>query len=52
MKQGYLSYLIELLNKEGLYGVSREVDIAKGMYKAPKGFREFIEVRWRQLRQS
>jgi hypothetical protein len=33
MKQGYLSYLVELLNSSTLYGVAKEIDIAKGMYK-------------------
>ena len=33
MKQGYLSYLVEVLNNEPLLGVSHEVEIAKGTYK-------------------
>ena len=32
--------ILILLNEDQLYGVSKNIDIAKGMYKFPHNFRE------------
>jgi hypothetical protein len=50
MKQGYLSYLIELLNASTLYGVGKEIDIAKGMYKLDGSIKRKYR-KWRSPKQ-
>lgn len=45
MKNTYISYLIELLQADKWENVSHEVEIAKGKYKIPKGWNEFIKRR-------
>jgi hypothetical protein len=50
MKQGYLSYLIELLNSDEWVGVGECVEIAKGKHKLPEGWNEYIMLQWRQLK--
>lgn len=45
MKEGYLSYLIELLQSDKWKGVSKNVDIAKGKYYIPKNWKEFLNHR-------
>lgn len=32
--------LLDLLNEDNHYGKSERIDLAKGMYKKPKSFRE------------
>jgi hypothetical protein len=49
MRESYLSYLIALLNSEPYFGVSPEVDIAKGMYKL--GAKNAKYRKWRSLKQ-
>ena len=36
--------IIELLKYDDYYGVSEDIDLAKGKYKAPKGFKEAREL--------
>jgi hypothetical protein len=50
MKQGYLSYLIELLNSDEWVGAGECVEIAKGKHKLPEGWKEYIRLQWRQLK--
>lgn len=45
MKNSYLSYLIELLQADDWKGVSKNIDIAKGKYKIPKNWTEFLKSR-------
>tara|TARA_R110000824_G_scaffold373973_1_gene564429 strand:+ start:235 stop:372 length:138 start_codon:yes stop_codon:yes gene_type:complete len=45
MKNNYLSYLIELLQSDEWKGVSDSVEIAKGKYKIPESWTEFIKSR-------
>jgi hypothetical protein len=45
MKTSYLSYLIELLQADKWKGVSPNIDIAKGRYKMPKTWTEFLKRR-------
>ena len=49
MRESYLSYLIALLNSEHYFGVSPEIDIAKGMYKI--GAKNANYRKWRSLKQ-
>ena len=49
MRDSYLSYLIALLNSEHYFGVSQEIDIAKGMYKL--GAKNAKYRKWRSLKQ-
>ena len=45
MKKSYLSYLIELLQADDWKGESEHIDIAKGKYKIPKNWNDFIKGR-------
>ena len=45
MKQGYLSYLIELLQVDYWRNESEAIDIAKGKYAIPKTWDEFLKRR-------
>jgi hypothetical protein len=49
MRESYLSYLIALLNSDNYFGVSPEIDIAKGMYKI--GGKNANYRKWRSLKQ-
>lgn len=49
MRESYLSYLIALLNSDTYFGVSQEIDIAKGMYKI--GGKNANYRKWRSLKQ-
>ncbi len=35
-----IEQILELLAKDDWYGVSENIDIAKGKYKIPKGYKE------------
>lgn len=50
MKQGYLSYLIELLNAKEWVGQGECIEIAKGKHKLPESWNEYIRLQWRQLK--
>ena len=50
MKQGYLSYLIELLNAQEWAGQGENIEIAKGKHKLPESWKEYIRLQWRQLK--
>ena len=41
--------IITLLNKDDYYGVSKEIDIAKGVNKAPSTLKEIKDVLKRKL---
>jgi hypothetical protein len=45
MKPSYLSYVIDLLQSSDWMDVSENVDIAKGKYKVPSTWKEFISSR-------
>ena len=45
MKTSYLSYLIELLQTDEWKGKSHNIDIAKGKYRIPKSWTEFLKRR-------
>jgi hypothetical protein len=45
MKTSYLSYLIELLQSDDWKGVSHNIDIAKGKYRMPQTWTEFLKRR-------
>tara|TARA_R100001460_G_scaffold59716_1_gene99643 strand:- start:3256 stop:3393 length:138 start_codon:yes stop_codon:yes gene_type:complete len=45
MKNSYLSYLIELLQSDEWKDVSHDVEIAKGKYKIPQTWNEFLKRR-------
>lgn len=45
MKKSYLSYLIELLQADDWKGESEYIDVAKGKYKIPKNWNDFIKGR-------
>jgi hypothetical protein len=49
MRESYLSYLLALLNSDTYFGVSPEIDIAKGMYKI--GSKNAKYRKWRSLKQ-
>jgi hypothetical protein len=51
MKASYLSYLIEILNSEEWFGAGDCVEIAKGKNKLPEGWKEYIKLQWRSLKQ-
>jgi len=49
MRQGYLSYLIELLNADEWIGKGECIDIAKGKYHIPSNWQDtkkIIRRRW------
>lgn len=49
MKEGYLSYLIELLSMDEWINAGENVNIAKGQHAIPKTWRQFIKHRsWRK----
>lgn len=43
--------IIDLLNVDEFYGVSKEIDIAKGMYKYPKTLKEGFKL-FKRIRKS
>lgn len=47
-----LGEIIKLLNVQDYHGVSKEIDIAKGINKAPESLKEAFELTKRKLWQS
>ena len=45
MKTSYLSYLIELLQSDEWKGKTQNIDIAKGKYRMPQTWTEFLKRR-------
>ena len=50
MKTSNLGYLIELLQLDDWIGEGKHIDIAKGKYKLPKTWNEYIKLQWRLLK--
>ena len=51
MKTKNFGYLIELLQSEEWIGTGKNIEIAKGKYKLPKDWNEYIKLLWRSLKQ-
>jgi hypothetical protein len=45
-----LKQMIDILQLDEHYGISKEVDIAKGYYKKPKGFKESYKFTKRRIK--
>jgi hypothetical protein len=39
-----IKHIIDLLEVSDWYGISHNIDVAKGMYKAPKDWQETVSV--------
>lgn len=45
-----IKQIIAMLKISDLYGVSENIDIAKGKYKIPKGFKDSFKVNTREMK--
>lgn len=47
-----LKQIIDILKLDEHYGISNEIDIAKGIYKLPKRWKDGVKIIKRKIRQN